>query len=145
MIDKIKLDPLAKKLAEWQLAHYKSDKQELESIENAMIHIPTAKYGGAPPNGGSYEKRPTEQEAMRLMQMQPPYVRRLSLGIYAVDKALAQADKVDVDLVRLVYWEQRCTIDGAAMRNYISKTAAYKRINRLLILIAFELGYVKLK
>ena len=51
-------------------------------------------------------------------------------------------DELDKKLIDLVYWKQEYTVEGAGMKIGLSRSAAYQRINKILGMIAFELGYV---
>ncbi len=92
-------------------------------------------------DGGS-AKRSTEDITMRIISS--PYIHRLEITCDAIGRALKNFDEIDMRLIDLVYWRREYTVEGAGMKIGLSRSAAYKRINRILGAIAFELGYISI-
>ena len=134
-----KLDLLQKKIAEYHLANYQNEKRELEQLENELVPLPITRYDLV---GHSTDiSRTTETTAIKLLYT--PYVRRMATGIEAVEKALQYADDTDMKIITLVYWKKSHSVEGAAMEAFIGKSDAYYRINKILAVVAYFLGYIK--
>lgn len=135
------LPPTIKGIAEWQIANFKKDRTQLETLKRDLIWHPTANYdfyGGA--RGTTIDSRPTERNALAIVSDQ--YIRRMEIGVNAVEMALKGADQTDIRLVTLVYWSRSHSVVGAAMECHISKAAAYQRLNKILGLVAFGMGFI---
>ena len=89
---------------------------------------------------GGEVKRTTEEVALKIISSH--YVRRLEITCDAINRALKVFDDIDIRLIELVYWKREYTVEGAGMKIGLSKSAAYQRINKILGVIAHELGYV---
>ena len=61
----------------------------------------------------------------------------------ACDKVLSMLDPVDIELIRLLFWEKSKTATGAGMELYLQKSSVYQRLNKILGCLAAELGYLK--
>lgn len=138
---KFDLSPAIKATVEWQLQYYREDLRQLETYKQDMI--PSGVQGYSPTAGvnGGEVTRKTEDIAFRLISS--PYIRRLEITCEAIGRVLSKLDEVDLKLIELVYWRREYTVEGAAMKIHISKTAAYQRINKVLGAIAYALGYVQ--
>ena len=139
---KVSLPPPIKSLAEWQLENYRQDKKQLEQLEMDMIRHPIANYDYFSGSRGSPgENRPTENNAILILSA--PYLQRIGMGVQAVEFALRGIEKTDLQLVTLVYWQKSKNVEGASMECNVSKSSAYRRINDILVRIAYGMGYLK--
>lgn len=138
---KFDLSPAIKSTVEWQLQYYREDLRQLETYKRDLI--PSGVQGYSPTAGVNVGEvtRKTEDIAFRLISS--PYIRRLEITCEAIGRVLSNLDEVDLKLIELVYWRREYTVEGAAMKIHISKTAAYQRINKVLGAIAYALGYVQ--
>ena len=138
---KFDLSPAIKATVEWQLQYYREDLRQLEEYKRDLI--PSGVQGYSPTAGvdGGVVSRTTEDVAFRLISS--TYIRRLEITCEAIGRVLSKLDEVDLKLIELVYWRREYTVEGAAMKIHLSKTAAYQRINKILGAIAYSLGYVQ--
>ena len=137
---KFDLSPSIKATVEWQLQYYREDLRQLEEVKRDLIPSPVPSYSQTTGAAGE-AKRTTEDIAMRMISS--PYIRRLEISCEAISRVLSNLDEIDLKLIELVYWRREYTVEGAAMKIHISKTAAYQRINKILGAIAYSLGYVQ--
>ena len=137
---KFSLAPDIKATVEWQLRYYKEDKRQLNEIKADMIPSAVQGYSLTAGVDGGGSGRTTENIAMAMVST--PYIRRLEITIDAIDRALAQLDATDKQLIELIYWRNEYTTEGAGMIVHLQKSAVYQRINKILGLIAYEMGYV---
>lgn len=132
--------PIAvKRIAEWQLEQYPEDQKELAAVKHDMIHLRTQTFDGI--RGRNRNTRPTEDNAIRILSA--PYLMRLENGVAACDKVLSMLDPVDIELIRLLFWEKSKNATGAGMEIYLQKSSVYQRLNKILGCLAVELGYLK--
>lgn len=129
-----------KSTVEWQLEHYHGDKRQLEGYWRDMIPSATQGYSLTAGVDGGEPGRTTEDITMRISSS--PYLRMIELSCNAIETALASFDDTDKKLIDLVYWRREFTITGAGMKVGLSQSGAYKRINKILAAIAYEMGYV---
>jgi len=132
-----------KATVEWQLRYYREDKRQLNEIKRDMIPSGVQGYSLTAGVDGGEATRTTEDIAMKMVSA--PYIRRLEITIDAIDRALERMDETDKKLIELVYWRKEYTPEGAGLIVGIAKSAVYQRINKILGLIAFELGYVSVR
>ena len=125
------------------MRYYREDKRQLNEIKRDLIPSGVQGYSLTAGVDGGDASRTTEDIAMKMISA--PYIRRLEITIDAIDRALERMDDVDKKLIELVYWRKEYTPEGAGMVVGIAKTAVYQRINKILGLIAFELGYVSVR
>lgn len=137
---KFDLSPSIKATVEWQLQYYREDLRQLEEVKRDLIPSPVPSYSQTTGAAGD-TKRTTEDIAMRMISS--PYIRRLEISCEAISRVLSNLDEIDLKLIELVYWRREYTVEGAAMKIHLSKTAAYQRINKILGAIAYSLGYVQ--
>ena len=140
---KFSLPSEIKATVEWQLRYYREDKRQLNEIKRDLIPSGVQGYSLTAGVDGGDASRTTEDIAMKMISA--PYIRRLEITIDAIDRALERMDDIDKKLIELVYWRKEYTPEGAGMVVGIAKTAVYQRINKILGLIAFELGYVSVR
>ena len=136
---KYSLNEKIKGHVEFQLAHYNEIKRDLAQERDSMMPSTVAKYG----NGGGHgagAARTTENIGLQMATS--PYIRNLERSAAAIERVLAKRDETDLKLIDMVYWKSTHTVDGAALRVGLGKSAAYSRINDILGQIAIELGYV---
>ena len=137
---KYRLTPPLKATVEWQLASYKADKQQLERAKHEMIPSPVQGYSLTAGVDGGEAKRTTEEVTVRMMTA--PYIRRLEIQVDAIERAFRFMDAKDMKLIELVFWRKGFTAEGAGMHLGIQKTATYQRLNKIIGLIALEMGYI---
>lgn len=138
---KFNLAPEIRSAVEWHLRYYPEDSRQLEGFKNDMIPSPVQGYSLTAGVDGGEAKRTTEDVAFRIVSSQ--YIRHLEITCDAIKRALSNFDAVDMKLIELVYWRKEYTVVGAGAKIGLSQTAAYQRINKILGVIAFELGYVR--
>jgi len=137
---KFALNPKVKGYIEWQLEHYHDDKKQLEEYKNSFIPSGIANYSETGGCSGGQVGNPTERAVMAIASNR--YIASLERSIGAIDAVLTKCDETDKKLIDLVYWRRSYTVVGAAYKVNISKSAAYKRINKILTAIATEAGAV---
>lgn len=140
---KFSLPPEIKATVEWQLRYYREDKRQLNEIKRDMIPSGVQGYSLTAGVDGGEATRTTENIAMKMVSA--PYIRRLEITIDAIERALERMDDIDKKLIELVYWRKEYTPEGAGLIVGISRSAVYLRLNKILGLIAFELGYVSVR
>lgn len=137
---KFDLSPSIKATVEWQLQYYREDCRQLEQLKLEMIPSTTQAYSKTAGVDGGEAGRTTENVALRMISS--PYIRRLEITCEAITRALSTIDETDHRLIELIYWRREYTVEGAGLKCNLSKSAAYKRINKILGLVAYELGYI---
>ena len=138
---KYKLSLKVKNTVEWQLASYKEDKRTLEQAKLDMMPSTVQGYSLTAGVDGGETKRTTEEIAVRIISA--PYIRRLEIEIDAIERAFRYFDPIDMRLIDLIYWHKGNTVEGAGIKAGIQKTATYQRLNKILGMIALEMGYIK--
>lgn len=137
---KISLKPEIKAAVEWQLSSYREDKRQLEKVKRELIPSGVQGYSLTAGVDGGGAKRSTEEVAMKIISA--PYIRRLEINVEAIERALKRFDETDVKLIELIYWRREYNATGAGAVVGLSQAGVYKRLNKILGFIAFELGYV---
>lgn len=127
-----------KNQAEWTLSHYHEDKRQLEEYKRDNMPTCTASYSGM--SGGGGPSDPTGRTVERLMTSQ--YLITTERNIKAVERALKQCDETDARLIDLVYWQQRYNAVGAGEVVGLRQNGTYKRINKILVKVALEMGLI---
>ena len=135
---KSSISPRVRGMVEWQLEHYREYKDEIQQYWADMIPSATPKYTDG--KGGGEVSRNAENTALRIATS--PYLMQIERSCKAIEYVLKNADDIDKKLVELVYWKQAYTVTGAAQCLHIGKTRAYERLNKMLLNIARELGYI---
>ena len=135
---KSSISPRVRGMVEWQLEHYREYKDEIQQYWADMIPSATPKYTDG--KGGGEVIRNAENTALRISMS--PYLVQTERSCKAIEYVLKNTDDIDRKLVELVYWKQAYTVAGAAQILHISRSAAYRRKDRILYNIATELGYV---
>ena len=138
---KFSLKPEIKNYIEFELAHYRENKKELENYKNSLIPSNTPNYDSVAVCGGQ-TSNPTENAAIKLASS--PYILATEKTISAIDRVLARLDDADKQLINLVYWKQSHTAEGAGMIIGYSRRTVYRHIDRILTAIALELGIINL-
>lgn len=136
------LAPKVKGIVEWHLEHYHEDKAQLESLKNEMVPSPTQDYSLTAGVSGGRQGSPTENAGIKIATNS--YILATERNIKAIDRALDRLDKVDKQLIDLVYWKKAYTIVGAGMKVGLAKSDAYKHVNYILGLVALEMGLVNI-
>ena len=131
-----------KEFIEWQLVHYHEDKRQLEQFKADMVPSCVPRYSLTGGTSKGSVSNPTESTAIRMATN--PYILMTEIKIHAIDRTLSTLDDTDKRLIDLVYWKHLYTIAGAGMKINLSKTAAYDHVNRILGMIALEMGYVNI-
>ena len=131
-----------KRTAEWHLEHYPENKRELEAYKLAMIPSPTQALSPTAGVSGGEAHRSTEEIVLHLTSSRP--IRMLEIECGAVQAALNAEDDMTRKIVSLVFWKREYTAEGAGLVLNLSTSQVYRRINRILTRIAYEMGYVSL-
>lgn len=135
---KSSISPRIKGIVEWQLEHYWQDKQNIEQYWSDSTPSPTPMYTDS--TGGGEAERKTESTALRIAST--PYIQQTERSCKAIENVLNSVDAIDKKLIRLVYWQQTHTVEGAAQVLHMSQASAYRHINGILCAIALEMGYI---
>ena len=124
---------------ELQITDYHSNRRALADYDAQSIPSAVPKYGGT---GGGHggDSRPTELIGMRMASDQ--YIEHLTRSVAAVGAVLSRLSPEDRRLVRLRYWRRGYTVERAAQELYLSKSAAYRKLNAITTAVARELGYI---
>lgn len=124
---------------ELQITDYHSNRRALADYHAQSIPSAVPKYGGT---GGGHEgdSRPTELIGVRMASDQ--YIEHLTRSVAAVGAVLSRLSPEDRRLVRLRYWRRGYTVERAAQELYLSKSAAYRKLNAITTAVARELGYI---
>lgn len=131
-----------KRTVEWHLEHYPEDVRQLAEYKRELIPSPTQAYSPTAGLSGGEAHRSTEDIVIRLNSS--PYIRMLEITCGAIKAALETEDDTTRKIVSLVYWKREYTAEGAGMVLNLSTSQVYRRINKLLSRIAYEMGYVSL-
>lgn len=137
---KFSLSTKIKSTVEWELSSYRENKIQLEKVKRDLIPSAVQKYSLTAGVDGGDSKRSTEEIAMKMISA--PYIYRLEYTVEAIERAFTRYDSIDMKLIDLIYWRKEYTAEGAGMVVGIQKSAVYQRINKILGVAAFELGYV---
>lgn len=124
---------------ELQITDYHSNRRALADYHAQSIPSAVPKYGGT---GGGHggDSRPTELIGVRMASDQ--YIEHLTHSVAAVGAVLSRLSPEDRRLVRLRYWRRGYTVERAAQELYLSKSAAYRKLNAITTAVARELGYI---
>ena len=127
-----------KKYIEYELEHFYENKKNLREIEESMISLnsPSLTFNG---NGGEISK-PTEKNAIKIASSL--YIKKTDETIHKIEKVINGLDDLDKNLINLVYFRKTHTVTGAGMKVHLDKSAAYNHINKILGLIAIEMGLI---
>lgn len=122
-----------------QLVDYPTSRRQLAEYKEGLLPSPVPRYGSA---GGTHggESRPTEQLAVRIAS--DSYLAHLERAVTAIERVLVRLDDTDRKLIRVAYWRRGGTVTKAAAAAYVSKSEAYRRLSRITVAIARELGYM---
>ena len=131
-----------KRTIEWHLEHYPEDRRQLEEYKRELIPSPVQAYSPTAGVDGGEAHRSTEEIVIRLNSS--PYIRMLEITCKAIKTVLDAEDETSRKIVSLVYWKREYTVEGAGMVLNLSTSQVYRRINKLLSRIAYEMGYVSL-
>ena len=129
----------ARDFVEPQITDYHSNRRALADYHAQSIPSAVPKYGGT---GGGHggDSRPTELIGVRMASDQ--YIEHLTRSVAAVGAVLSRLSPEDRRLVRLRYWRRGYTVERAAQELYLSKSAAYRKLNAITTAVARELGYI---
>lgn len=131
-----------RRIIEYKLCRINETKRELRAYKLEMIPSSTPAYSGMP-GSSDPESRPTEKLAVKMTT--DAYIMEMEKTVKAFDKVLNRLNSCDRKLIKLVYWDQSHTKEGAALACHLSKTAVYDRINSILEKLAVEMGYINLR
>lgn len=134
------LKPEIKATVEWQLSSYREDKRQLLQAMRDMMPSGAQKYSPTAGVTGGESKRSTEEVTLKIISA--PYIRRLEENVDAIERALERVDEIDMRLIDLIYWRKEYTPEGAGLVVGLQKSAVYQRINKIVGIVAFEMGYV---
>ena len=138
---KYKMSLKVKNTVEWQLSSYREDKRQLERAKTDMMPSAVQGYSLTAGVDGGGAKRTTEEVATKIISA--PYIRRLEITIDAIERAFRCFDDTDMKLIDLIYWRRGNTVEGAGMKVGLQKSATYQRVNKVLGMIALEMGYIQ--
>lgn len=124
---------------ELQITDYHSNRRALADYHAQSIPSAVPKYGGTGGGHGGVS-RPTELIGVRMASDQ--YIEHLTRSVAAVGAVLSRLSPEDRRLVRLRYWRRGYTVERAAQELYLSKSAAYRKLNAITTAVARELGYI---
>lgn len=125
--------------AEWVLSHYHEDKRQMEQYRQETMPSGTANYG-ATGGGSSGPGDPTGRAAEKLLTSQ--YLITTERNIKAVERALKRCDETDMRLIELIYWDKKYNATGAGEVAGLKQNGTYKRINKILVAVALEMGLI---
>lgn len=137
---KFNLKPDIKATVEWQLSSYRENKRQLNKVMRDLIPSTVQGYSLTAGVDGGNAKRTTEEVTMKVISS--PYIKRLEIEVEAIERALTRFDDLDIRLIELIYWRREYTAEGAGMITGLQKSAVYQRLNKILGVVAFEMGYV---
>lgn len=138
-IPKCDLSPRVKTRVEYDLEDFQEDIRQLQLFKNEYIQQITPNYGGI--GGGSSVSTPTENSVVRMCSS--AYVRHTEVKVEAIERVIKTLDASTLRLIELVYWRKTHNVEGAGMVVGLSKSGAYKRLNKVLTAIASSLGYIE--
>ncbi|MCQ2183267.1 MAG: hypothetical protein MJY89_07710 [Bacteroidales bacterium] len=129
-----------KRIAEYHLRFYQSNKKELARYQREIIPSATPAYAAAA-GGHESESRPAERVALKLATDR--YIFQLEQSIAIVEDVVSRLNQADAFLVRHVYWTRDLTVTGAANKMHMDRSTAYEHLNDILYDVATMLGYVR--
>lgn len=119
-------DKRVKRFLRWQLERYPANVRELERRKARLEAVRVAAPGSAETMGVIAER----------------YALELERSVQAVGYVLERLGREDRELVELVCWRKSHSVEGAAEKLHLSRSAAYRRLDRVLGEIGAELGIV---
>ena len=138
---KFSLKPEIKSTVEWELSSYRENKRQLEKAKRDLIPSGVQGYSLTAGVDGGEAKRSTEEVAMRVISA--PYIYRLEHTVDAIECAMRSFNRDEIRLIEMIYWRKEYTPEGAGAVVGMSRATVYRRINKILCVIAFQLGYIK--
>ena len=138
---KFNLAPQLKTYVEFELKHYYELQRELDEYRNDRLPPMTVATDGITTSGGK-PGDPTADTAIRFVT--DIHIKRVETNCRAIERALTGIDDTDTKLIGLVYWRSTHTVQGAACIVNISTSQAYRRLNKILCLIALEMGEINI-
>lgn len=117
-------DPRLKRFLRWQLERYPANRREAE-WRRARLEAVRA----AAPENGAFLGALTERYALEQER-----------SVRAVGEVWRRLSREDRELVELVCWRKSHSVEGAAERLHLSRSTAYRRLDRVLEEIGGELG-----
>ncbi len=136
-----KLQPQIKTWCEWHLVNYRQYRKDIERYRRELIPSAVSNYSLVPRGKGGIN-RTTENTTLHILADR--YFLETQKVIDAVEFTLEQLPEDDRRLIELVYLNKnnRYSPEGAATQLCMSKSAAYRKLNKALTLLALELGYM---
>lgn len=138
---KFSLKPEIRNTVEWELSSYRENKRQLGKIKRDMIPSGVQQYSPTAGTDGGGAKRSTEEVTMKIISS--PYIYRLEHTVEAIERAMEYFDRDEMRLIELIYWRKEYTPEGAGAVIEMSRATVYRRLNKILCIVAFELGYIK--
>lgn len=125
---------------EQEIFDYKQTMQSITDREEDAI-FGRAEVTNPEGSRGSLPGRPTESKALELDK--DKVLQEMRDIADAIDTIFSQCDKRHQDFIRLFYWTkpQTLTVDGIAMRLYISRREVFNFRHRICEWVARELGW----
>ena len=116
---KFSLKPQIRATVEWELSAYRESQRQLDIIKRDMIPSGVQGYSLTAGVDGGEAKRSTEEVTMRKL------------------------DKDELRLVDMIYWRKEFTPEGAGMIVGMSRATVYRRLNKIICAVAYEMGYIE--
>jgi len=138
---KFSLKPQIRATVEWELSAYRESQRQLDIIKRDMIPSGVQGYSLTAGVDGGEAKRSTEEVTMRMISA--PYIYRLEHTVGAIERALRKLDKDELRLVDMIYWRKEFTPEGAGMIVGMSRATVYRRLNKIICAVAYEMGYIE--
>lgn len=137
---KYSLAPRIKEFVELELEKHCQTVRELESYKEDLMPSVTVTLGES--SGGSSGKISDSTADVAIRLTTDAHVSWVERSTAAINRVLSHCDSVDEKLIELKYYKRTHTIEGAAMAIPVGKSTAYDRINKILYMIAVELGII---
>ena len=131
-----------KSAVEWQVRDYREYKRQIEEYWREALPSPVQKYSQTGGSGGASANRSTEETVIQIKSTY--YMRHLETTCEAIERALSYMDEIDMRLIDYIYWKKWLNPTGAGEKIGLSKSAVYERLNKILGILAYELGYVQM-
>lgn len=124
------------RFVEAELRRHPHRKRRLSAMEDEIIRAtPGEDLTGMP--RGSGPGNPTMNQAFALMRNEER--ARLALMVRLVEVVFAELQPLQQDIIRLVYWDGRYTLEGALAKVPASRRTFFRRRNQALLAFALSL------
>lgn len=137
---KKKLSKQIKAYVEYRIENLQSDEKELEEYKADLLSLKS--YIATDMPSSHSKSRSVENAAVKLAS--DKYIIEMEKNIVIIKKVLSALDETEAALIDMVYIKKSHSVEGAALRVNLSKTAAYDRVNNILFNIAAAMGIVNI-